>query len=277
MDVFTVNEETCTKCGVCADVCHLGIIDFQKNSFPKPFPEISNQMCSKCSACLIVCPNESFIHRDVSYEECPKIDSTLNINYEQCTQLLKTRRSVRTFKDTPVPRDVVLQAIEAARFSPTGNNVQNIQWLIIDDRDMVENLRKAGNEWLIIGLKSTQNLYTPLVDIWEKQIKDGDDIFLRGAPAIVSTYIEQDNSIGASMGAYVCSISLAYFNLAAISLGLECCWEGFFSVAADTYPPIKDAISLPEEYKIIGSMVVGYPKYKYKRIPMRNQAQINWR
>ena len=268
MDIFTVNEETCTKCGACAEVCHLGIIDFQENSFPKPFPEISEQMCSKCSACLIVCPNESFIHRDVSYEECPKIDSGLRINYEQCAQLLKTRRSIRTFKDTPVPRDVILQAIEAARFSANGGNLQTVQWLIIDDKDMIDNFKKVGNEWLATTIKNGG--YAPLADIIGKESAD---FFLHGAPAIVSVIGNKDNGIMAYDG----PIALAYFDLAAISLGLGCFWNGFFQDAATNFPPIKDAIALPEDYQIFGSLVVGYPKYKYHRIPMRNQARITWR
>ncbi len=272
MDIFKVNEETCTKCGACADVCHLGIIDFQEKSFPKPFPEVSEQMCSKCSACLIVCPNESFIHRDVSYEECPKIDSTLNINYEQCAQLLKTRRSIRAFKDTPVPRDAILQAIETARFSANGGNFQTVQWLIIDDKDMIDNFRKVGNEWMLTAMKSGPT-YAPIADILERPIKDGADFFLRGAPAIVSAFAEK----GRPISTYDCSVSLAYFDLAAISLGLGCCWDGFFTGAATNFPPIKDAIALPEEYQIYGSVAIGYPKYKYHRIPMRNQARITWR
>lgn len=272
MDIFTVNEETCTKCGACAEVCHLGIIDFQENSFPKPFPEISEQMCSKCSACLIVCPNESFIHRDVSYEECPKTDSTLDIHYEQCAQLLKTRRSIRAFKDTPVPRDIILQAIEAVRLSPTANNIQNIQWLIIDNKDIVDNFRKGGNEWMLTVIKNAP-AYIPLADITEKWMNAGVDIFLRGAPVIVSVFAEKDNPGNAT----VCPLSLAYFDLAAINLGLGCCWDGFFTGAANNFPPIKDVIALPEEYQLYGSMAVGYPKYKYNRIPMRNQARITWR
>ena len=115
--------------------------------------------------------------------------------------------------------------------------------------------------------------FSKLADIFEKRMKDGADIFLRGAPVIVSAFAEKDNPISA----YDCSISLAYFDLAAISLGLGCCWDGFFVGAANTFPPIKDAIALPEEYQIFGSMVVGYPKYKHYRIPMRNQARITWR
>lgn len=269
MDIFTVNEETCTKCGACAAVCHLGIIDFQENSFPRPFPEISERMCSKCSACLIVCPNESFIHRDVSYDECPKIDSTLNISYEQCAQLLKTRRSIRTFQDKPVPRDVILQAIEAARFSANGGNLQSVQWLIIDDREMINDFKEAGNKWLATVIKNAP-MYSPLADIIGKE---GADFFLHGAQVIVSVTGKKDNGIMAYDG----PIALAYFDLAAISLGLGCYWNGFFQGAATNYPPIKDAIALPEEFQIFGSLAVGYPKYKYNRIPMRNQARITWR
>ncbi len=272
MDIFTVNEETCTKCGACTDVCHLGIIDFQKQGYPKPFPEVTEKMCSKCAACMIVCQNKSFMHRDISYEECPLIDSNLDITYEQCNQLLKIRRSIRAFKDTPVPRDVILKAIESARFSPTANNIQNVQWLIIDNKDMVDNFRKVGNAWMATVIKNAPG-YAPLGAIFEKREEAGMDSFLRGAPVIVSVFAEKSNPANAM----ICPLSLAYFDLAAISLGLGCCWDGFFTGAANNFPPIKDAIALPEEYQIYGSMAVGYPKYKHYRIPMRNQARITWK
>ena len=268
MDIFTVNKETCTKCGACAAVCQMGIINFQENSFPKPFPVVSEQMCTKCSACLIVCPNESFIHRDVSYEECPSIDSKIKISYEQCAQLLKTRRSIRTFQDKPVPRDVILQAIEAARFSPNGGNLQAVQWLIIDNLEMINNFREAGNKWLATVVKSG-GPFAPLAGIFGKE---GTDFFLRGAPAIVSAFAEKDRPVST----YDCAIALAYFDLAAISLGLGCYWNGFFHLAANNFPPIKDVIDLPRDCQIFGSLAVGYPKYKYNRIPMRNQARITW-
>lgn len=270
MDIFKVNEETCTKCGACADVCHVGIIDFQKGEYPQAFP-VAENFCSKCGACMIVCPTDSFMHRDITYEECPPVDVNFNVSYEQCAQLIKNRRSIRLFKNTPVPRENIERAIDTARYSPTGMNMQNVQWLVIDDKDKIESFRKIGNEWELGLFKNNPN-FAPLADIWQQRNESGVDDFLHGAPVIVSTFAEKDMQ-GAEP---VCSIALAYFDLAAISLGLGCCWDGFFNGAANNFPPIKDAIALPEGYQIYGSLAVGYPKYEHLRIPMRNPARIIW-
>ncbi|MBN2074602.1 MAG: nitroreductase family protein, partial [Dehalococcoidales bacterium] len=129
--------------------------------------------------------------------------------------------------------------------------------------------KEAGNKWLATVIKNAP-MYSPLADIIGKE---GADFFLHGAQVIVSVTGKKDNGIMAYDG----PIALAYFDLAAISLGLGCYWNGFFQGAATNYPPIKDAIALPEEFQIFGSLAVGYPKYKYNRIPMRNQARITWR
>ncbi|MBN2075393.1 MAG: nitroreductase family protein, partial [Dehalococcoidales bacterium] len=129
--------------------------------------------------------------------------------------------------------------------------------------------KEAGNKWLATVIKNAP-MYSPLADIIGNE---GTDFFLHGAPVIVSAFAEKDRPVIT----YDCVIALAYFDLAAISLGLGCFWDGFFNNAANNFPPIKGAIALPEEYQLFGSMVVGYPKYKYNRIPMRNQARITWR
>lgn len=271
MDVFTINEQTCTKCGACAEVCHYPIIDFQPGNFPKPFPE-AEQFCSKCAACLIVCPTNSLVHRDISMEQCPPIDNGLRVTYDQCTQLLKARRSVRCFQNKAVPRDLIIKAIDAARYSPTGSNTQNVQWLVLDNKDQLKRFSEVGNDWML-NLVRNSPVIGPLAIPGEKKMKAGLDSFLRNAPAVVSVYARKDNPINST----VCSIALAYFDLAAISLGLGCFWDGFFNGAANSFPPIRDVIELPEGYQLFGSLALGYPKYKYKRIPMRKPADIIWR
>jgi len=273
MDTFIIDEETCTKCGACAEVCYAGIIDYKKKSYPKPF-SVTDKICSRCGACVIACPSDSLILRDVPLEEYPPINESLKINYDQCAQLLKTRRSIRTFKDKPVPREDIEKIIDAAKYSPTGGNVQNVQWLVFDDKDEMKHLREIGNEWLLDFLK-TSPAYAHRVDdeymeIIKKRREAGVDGFLRGAPVLVCAISDKD------LTATNCNIALAYLDIAAISLGLGCCWIGFFTLAATTYPPIKEAIALPEGKQIYGSMVLGYPKYKYHRIPTRKPASITW-
>jgi nitroreductase/NAD-dependent dihydropyrimidine dehydrogenase PreA subunit len=270
MDIFTIKQDTCNQCGICADVCHLGIIDFQEENYPKPFPEVTEKMCSKCGACLVFCPTDSFIHRDIPLEHCPPIDDSLLINYNQSTQLIKARRSIRDYKDTPVPRKDIEQIIDSARYAPTGGNLQNVQWLVFDNREVVEQFRTAGSEFLkqLTAIPG----FAPLKDIWDKRRESGIDDLMHGAPVIVATYSQKD-IMGAEANAL---IALAYFDVVATTMGLGCCWDGFFTAAANNFPSIKEVIALPEDHVIHEALAVGYPKYKRYRIPQRNPAQITW-
>ena len=270
MYIFTINEKTCNQCGACAAICYTGLIDFQKKHYPKPFP-ITERMCNRCAACMIVCPTQSLIHRDISYEQCPPLDPSLLISYEQCAQHIKNRRSIRSFKDKAVPRELIEKAIEAARYSPTGANIQNVQWLVFDNEKEIEHFRKVGFDWLEQMLVNNPTGNNEL-DFLKMRKEAGVDIFLRGAPMVVCTYAQKKDAVSTIS----CSVAIAYFDLAAISLGLGCCWDGMFTGAANTYPPIKDVVALPVEFEIYASLAVGFPKHKPLRLPMRKPAQITW-
>ena len=104
---------------------------------------------------------------------------------------------------------------------------------------------------------------------WE----DGNDVILRDAPVLIVTHAEKDNRAAPS----TCTIALTYLELAAISMGLGCCWAGYFNAAATTFPPMMEALSLPRGHQCFGAMMVGYPKFNYHRLPTRKPPSINWR
>jgi hypothetical protein len=39
---------------------------------------------------------------------------------------------------------------------------------------------------------------------------------------------------------------------------------------------LREAVNLPEGHQIFGAMMVGYPKYRYHRIPLRKEPKIAW-
>jgi nitroreductase len=73
------------------------------------------------------------------------------------------------------------------------------------------------------------------------------------------------------------AISLAYFDLAALSFGLGCCWAGLFTMAAKSWKPLQEYFGLPKGHQLHGAMMIGYPKLQFQRLPVRKQPQINWR
>jgi nitroreductase len=84
----------------------------------------------------------------------------------------------------------------------------------------------------------------------------GIDIFLHGAPALVSAHADT-SGMGASQD---CTIALAYLDQDANAMGLGCCWLGCFTNAVNNFSPINDVVKLPTGHQIFGSMVIGYPK-----------------
>lgn len=52
MHQFTINEERCTQCGLCAKDCPAGVIDINEQDMPI----LEREGCYKCQHCLAVCP-----------------------------------------------------------------------------------------------------------------------------------------------------------------------------------------------------------------------------
>ena len=108
-----------------------------------------------------------------------------------------------------------------------------------------------------------------VVDSWDKGI----DRILRSAPHLVAAHGLSTMPISQS----ACFIALTYLELAAPSLGLGTCWAGYFTAAANFYPPLQEALALPQGHLPYGAVMVGYPKYSYQRMPPRNKPEITWR
>ena len=54
---------------------------------------------------------------------------------------LLTRRSVRKYQDKPIERETMMEIIKAAQYSPTAHNRQPWEFLVIDDREFLAELR----------------------------------------------------------------------------------------------------------------------------------------
>jgi nitroreductase len=88
--------------------------------------------------------------------------------------------------------------------------------------------------------------------------------------------IELENKDDGSAPA-ACTIALTFLELAASSFDLGACWAGYFNAAATFWQPLQQELGLPEGNVSFGSMMVGYPKFKYQRLPLRNDAEVMWR
>ena len=132
--MITVNQRTCTQCGLCATVCAANIIVFKSGQYPRELPGFDSA-CLKCGHCVGNCRSGSLTHQSVSVEHCPPIKKELVVSSAQCEQFMRARRSIREYKNQPVEREVISRLIEIARYAPSGHNDQDVEWLVIDKKE----------------------------------------------------------------------------------------------------------------------------------------------
>jgi nitroreductase/ferredoxin len=272
--LFVVDQEKCEQDGLCAAECPLGIIELKDNkSVPIPTKD-ADELCIHCGHCVAVCPHRAMSHKSMTPEQCPPVIKDWLLNPEQVEHFLRSRRSIRTYKEQPVAREILTKLIHIARFAPSGHNLQPVRWSVIYDSQEVRRLAGIVIDWMRDLLDKGEPLAKVLhmdrvVAAWES----GVERICRGAPQVIVAHAPKEERTAPQ----ACTIALAYLELAAPSFGLGACWAGYFNAAANFWPPMQEALDLPEEHVSFGAMMIGYPKFKYQRLPLRNEPQIIWR
>ncbi len=272
MNLFEVDTSKCKKDNICVAVCPLGIIEIVEET-PTPAKD-AQELCISCGHCVAACPTGAFSHTAIPSEQLTSLDNELTLKAGQAEQFLRGRRSIRTYRRDPVDRAQLARVIGTASSGPSGHNSQPVEWLIIHNTSEVKRLSGLVIDWMRSMILHKPDfaktlLLQRVVDAWEK----GTDNVCRNAPHVVLTYAHKDNMMAQS----ACTIALTYLELAAQAEGLGACWAGYFDVAARFWPPLQKELALPAGNTSYGAMMIGYPMYKYYRIPPRKQARINWK
>ena len=55
-------------------------------------------------------------------------------------EALRTRRSIRAYEDRAVPRGVIEEILECARWSPSGRNVQPWSFVVLTDKEKLRQI-----------------------------------------------------------------------------------------------------------------------------------------
>ena len=270
MSLFVVDKEKCSRCGACVDECPAMII---RINHPNPVPtpiDGAEMRCINCGHCVAVCRHGALSHRAMMPDQCPPVRAEWLQHPEMVEHYMRARRSIRAYKKDPVERDVLAKLINIARFAPTGSNGQPVRWLVIHDSDEVHQLAGLVIDWFRHIVEQNPNAGVKgIVDRWEA----GTDIIFRGAPHVIVAHASKESSIARTD----CVIALTHLELAATAFGVGVCWGGYAMGAANAWPPVQEFLGLPEGNVSNGMLMVGYPRHKYYRLPIRNEAQIIWR
>lgn len=206
------------------------------------------------------------------------------MDYESFMELVKKRRTIRRFRPDPVPDADIEKIIEAARWAPSGFNMQPWDFVVIKKKELREAIlgfireyhrlmnktEYLREEWQRVPYAKSQDTDNDYKVAPVFILLLGDKRTLKGLPMSMRYDMERRQAIHLSSlaNAYL------YMSLAATTLGLANEW---MSVTAVAYPHtmIKDLIGIPPEIDIYDMMVVGYPAYNLSsRKLMRDRGKM---
>lgn len=163
-------------------------------------------------------------------------------------QVIRDRRSIRKYKDTPVEREKIEQILDAARLAPSWKNSQCWRFLVLSDADKRARLLEAF----------------PDDNPGKKAIAM--------APVVIVVCADPGESgVENGIGYFAADTAIAFEHLclAAHALGLGTCWMGWYNEAL-----IKKNLLLPEAIRIVGITPLGYPDQEPKARPRKELGEI---
>ncbi|VVB89184.1 Coenzyme F420:L-glutamate ligase [uncultured archaeon] len=184
-------------------------------------------------------------------------------------EVIKTRRSVREYKEDQVPDKDIEFLIDCARYAPSGFNMQPWSFLVIKNRDTLRKLSESGKKSMIPLLEPFKDASPKTKNFLLFLKTKGTDMFYN-APVLV---IILGNKAAVTVD-FDCSMAAQNMMLAAHSRGIGSCWIGGLLPALMNEELLKE-LGAPEGYKEVAPLIFGYPKGK-TALPERSEPQVIW-
>jgi nitroreductase len=139
-------------------------------------------------------------------------------------EVIQKRKSVRSYKPTPVPMETLRKVLEAARLAPSAGSIQPWRFIIVKDSDKRREIAQ--------GCRYGH--------------------FLDESPVVIVGCGDQKASPRWYVGD-TC-IAMEHLVLAATAEGLGTCWIGEFD---DT--TLRELLKIPPRLRVVALLALGYP------------------
>jgi nitroreductase len=144
-------------------------------------------------------------------------------------EAIRKRKSIRIYKDTPIPENKLMNILEAGRLAPSVANGQDWKFVVVRDPKRRIQLAEAANE-------QNQIVLAPVVI------------------AGVATNTSKKMICGIPAHFMNLAIAIDHMTLAAVDQDLGSCWIGAFS-----QNKVRKILGITEDCEIVGMITLGFP------------------
>jgi nitroreductase len=271
-----INLERCTKCLKCEKDCPSNAITIETG-------EISNS-CIHCGHCVAICP-EMAVRPDFGDVFLLQPHTVTPKDFRNLTSGI---RSCRSYLAKDVPDAVLLQLVENMKHYPSASNARPLQISIVRSKEKVKLLNDLTAEALIRlfslvcspWISPFIRIFAPSINI--KKLKRYKELFIERqktndsqichhAPAVLLFHGESSKTGMAEADA---NIWATYTSIFANTLGLGTCFNGFIVKAMEKKSKLNPQFKVPANHQVYASLLVGYPKVKFRNETSRQSPIV---
>lgn len=290
---ISVNEKTCSKCGLCGRICPTRIFNSAKGMLPATR---HLEECVLCGQCLCTCPTGSIIHSGFEMGNFKRIINKESLTSEAAFEYLSQRRSVRNYiKETP-SIELLEKIIQVAGYAP-GSPHHRIGWVrnmtvvqgtdnmkeVLDiTAEYIQKIHKLLTGWMIkMAARYSDSAKAGIAVIPDmgmrlNEYKNGRDLITYNAPAAIFLHAP----IMSSTPQTDCDTAALMIQLYAVANGLGTCWNGLIQGAAAGdhlrgFGKLAEFLEIPKGNKCYAAMTIGYPSIALHSIPER-EIDVAW-
>ncbi|WP_430809276.1 MULTISPECIES: nitroreductase family protein [unclassified Carboxylicivirga] len=273
--MIEIDMTQCRKCKKCELICPVAGININKQT-------ISND-CIECHHCGAICPHDAINAQHLIGET-----SQNNIQPYDFELLMQQRRSHRIFSKRRVAPELLQHFIESMRFSPTASNLQSLQFTVVSNTSVMDEINTLTITTLTKAFKGINSFTQPLIRLFAggatlKKMMTAKDKFMNkaainkkmityNAPAMIVIHSE---TTPVGMPVHDAAIWTGMATLYAELLDLCTCINGYIVNAARRNKKIKHSLQIPAHHTIHSAILIGYPQMKFENRVERNMPTIN--
>lgn len=261
-----IQLEKCTRCLKCVKDCPAKAITIETG-------EIADT-CIQCGHCVAICP-EMAVRPDFGdvfllqpYSVTPKDFRNLTAEIRSC----------RNFLPKDVPDSVLLQLVDNMKHYPSASNARPLQISIVRSKEKVKLLNDLTEDALIRmfslicspWISPLIRIFIPSINInrikryktsFTEQQKVNDSQICHHAPVVLLFHGQASKTGMAEADA---NIWATYTSIYANTLGLGTCFNGFIVKAMGKKSKLNHHFKVPANHQVYASLLIGYPKVKYR-------------
>jgi len=272
--MITIRQQICNDCGICLTAVGGYCIERVDGRL-----RIDQGICNECLRCVSICPKQVFELNDKE----PSKATRLQVSEAGFLQLVRSRRSVKAYKETAIPRDILWKIAEVSKYAPSMN--KKIAVVIIDDQTLIREVDaeaiKVIRRWYFVLFGN--RLITRFFQLFSKTLptikkKMERDLVVRkriikdNTQALILVYGNKRIPVTESSGQHYLSVMGYYAHV----LGVGTTLMDSLKLTLNRSKRMRNRLGIPAGESVLGVLSLGYAKERFVNVPEGIQINIDW-